>query len=37
MLGGIFEENKIKDKLQKFDNKITQDFSTIFLMILILR
>ena len=24
MLGGIFEENKIKDKIQTFDNKITQ-------------
>ena len=24
MLGGIFEKNKIKDKLQKFDNKITE-------------
>ena len=25
MLGGIFEENKIKDKIQTFDNKITQE------------
>ena len=25
MLGGTFEENKIKDKIQTFDNKITQE------------
>ena len=25
MFGGIFEENKIKDKIQTFDNKITQE------------
>ena len=25
MSGGIFEENKIKDKIQTFDNKITQE------------
>ena len=25
MLGGIFEENKIKDKIHTFDNKITQE------------
>ena len=25
MLGGIFEENKIKDKIRTFDNKITQE------------
>ena len=24
MLGGIFDENKIKDKIQQFDEKITQ-------------
>ena len=25
MLGGIFEENKIKDKIQTFNNKIVQE------------
>ena len=25
MLGGIFEKNKIKDKIQKFDKKITHE------------
>ena len=25
MLGGIFEKNKIKDKIKKFDKKITQE------------
>ena len=25
MFGGIFEENKIKDKIQTFDHKITQE------------
>ena len=25
MLGGIFEKNKIKDKIQTFDKKITQE------------
>ena len=25
MLGGIFEKNKIKDKIQKFDKKITNE------------
>ena len=25
MLGGIFEKNQIKDKIQKFDKKITQE------------
>ena len=25
MLGGIFEKNKIKDKIKKFDKKITHE------------
>ena len=25
MLGGIFEKNKIKEKIQTFDNKITKE------------
>ena len=25
MLGGIFEKNKIKEKIEGFDKKITQD------------
>ena len=25
MLGGIFEKNKIKDKIEKFDQKITHE------------
>ena len=25
MLGGIFEKNKIKDKIKKFDKKITNE------------
>ena len=25
MLGGIFDKNKIKEKIQAFDNKITEE------------
>ena len=25
MLGGTFDENKVKEKIQKFNNKITED------------
>ena len=48
MLGGIFEKNKIKDKIQTFDKKIVQEnfwkdklsaqnFLKIFSMILIIQ
>ena len=25
MLGGIFDKNKIKDKIQTYDNKVTEE------------